>query len=119
MGGGAINWWLLSGGILITTWRTDEDKFWSMWKIAFVGHSHLPIRFNFPETEFDIFPSPGARAYQFFEGTQMSGVLSWHHDLTIVWIGSNDITSSTHPAVVFNHIAGICRATGDNCQSII
>ena len=88
-----------------------------MWKISLVGHSQIPTQFNFPNTTIKIFRAPGAKAASFFEDSRMSGVLDWEHDLTILWLGSNDITSDTDPEVVFGHIKEICNAIEENCQS--
>ncbi len=90
-----------------------------MLRIAFVGHSQIPRRFNFPEAHVQLFRSPGARAYSFLEDPSMSNVLQWEHDLTFVWIGSNDITSSTNPGEIFSHIVEICDAIEDACHSTV
>ena len=90
-----------------------------MWKISLVGHSQIPKHFEFPNTEIKIFRAPGAKAYNFFSDTRMNKVLEWEHDLTILWIGSNDIDNNANPLEIFNHIKEICHEIKNNCQSIV
>lgn len=90
-----------------------------MCKIALVGHCHIPRCFHFPDAQVEIFCFPAAKATSFLKDPRMSKVLNWEHDLTITWIGRNDITSNTNPEVVFNHIKEICHAFEVNCQSVV
>lgn len=65
-----------------------------MWKISLVGHSQVPKELNFPNAEIRIFRAPGGKAQFFHENELMNRVLNWEHDLSIVWLGSNDVTST-------------------------
>ena len=90
-----------------------------MWKIALVGHSQIPQRFSFPGAQVRIFRAPGGKASAFFDDSRLNEILNWEQDLTIVWIGSNDVTSNTDPDMIFDHIKGICYAIKDNCQYVV
>lgn len=90
-----------------------------MWKISLVGHSQIPKHFEFPNTEIKIFRAPGAKASSFFQDVRMNKVLEWEHDLTILWIGSNDINTDANPLEIFNHIKEIYLEIERNCQSIV
>ncbi len=88
-----------------------------MWKISLVGHSQVPKELNFPNAEIRIFRAPGGKAQFFHENELMNRVLNWEHDLSIVWLGSNDVTSDTDPEEVFNYIKEICYAIERDCQA--
>ena len=88
-------------------------------KVALVGHSQIPRRLNIPNVEVNIFRAPGAKASTFFDNFRLNEVLKWEHDLTILWIGSNDIGSHTEPETVFNFIKEIYQAIQENCKSVV
>lgn len=90
-----------------------------MWKIALVGHSQIPPALAFPNADIRIFRAPGARACNFDEDSRMNKVLEWEHDLTILWIGSNDVNVNTTPEIIFNDIQSICFKIQNNCQSLV
>ena len=90
-----------------------------MWKISFVGHSQIPKHFSFPNTQVKIFRAPGATARTFFEKSSLNKVLEWDHDLTILWLGSNDINDHTSPETIFNDIQNIIHEIKVNCHSVV
>ena len=90
-----------------------------MWKVALVGHSQIPPVFDFPNVEVKIFRAPGGRACNFPEDARMNKVLEWEHDLTILWIGSNDVNVNTTPEIIFNDIKSICFEIQVSCQSVV
>ncbi len=90
-----------------------------MWKIAFVGHSQIPISFEFPNTEIRIFRAPGGKASNYFQDSRMNQILQWEHDLTILWIGSNDINGDANPVEIYNDIKEIYQEIETNCQSVV
>ena len=90
-----------------------------MWKAALVGHSQIPQQLGFPNGEIKMFRGPGAKASTFFHNSRMNDVLKWEHDLTILWIGSNDIGSHTELETVFNFIKEIYQAIQENYQSVM
>ena len=49
----------------------------------------------------------------------MNKVLEWEHHLTILWLGSNDISDNTNPEIIFNHIKDIFQEIQANCQSVV
>ena len=91
----------------------------TMWNISFVGHSQIPKHFSFPNTEVKIFRAPGATASTFFENPCLNKVLEWEHDLTILWLGSNDINNHTASETIFNYIRDIYHEIQVNCQSVV
>ncbi len=48
----------------------------------------------------------------------MNQVLEWEHDLTILWIGSNDINADANPVETYNDIKEIYQEIETNCQSV-
>ncbi len=90
-----------------------------MGKIALVGHSQIPQQFSFPGAHIIIFRAPGAKASSFFEDTRMNQVPEWEHDLTILWIGSNDIASNIDPEILINHNKEICHTIEEDCQCVV
>ena len=84
-----------------------------------MGHSQIPRQLNVPNVEIKFFRAPGAKASTFFNNSRMNKVLKWEHDLTILWIGSNDIGNYTEPEIVFNFVKEIYHAIQENCQSVV
>ena len=75
-----------------------------MWKIALLGHSQNPPVFEFPNVEVRFFHAPRARACNFADNALINKILEWEHNLSILWIGSNDGKVNTTPEVIFNDI---------------
>lgn len=89
-----------------------------MFKVAVVGHSQVPRSFDaVANTEVRLYRAPGARARNFFEDNRLNQVLEWKHDLTIVWIGSNDINPNTQPRELTDLILNIGKVIEQNCCS--
>ena len=55
-----------------------------------------------------VFRGPGARAQFFFQDGRLSNVLEWKHDLTLLWIGNNDISEITQSHQLAKHIDQTC-----------
>lgn len=90
-----------------------------MFKVAIVGHSQVPHRFDVEveNSEVRIYRARGARARNFFNDERLNRVLAWKHDLTILWIGSNDISPTTQPRELTNIILNIGKVIEQNCCS--
>ncbi len=90
-----------------------------MLKVALVGHSQIPRHLEVTNVQIRIFRAPGAKARTFFEDDRLNRVLEWEHDLTILWIGSNDIETSTNPARIFSDVKNIIKEITAKCQSLV
>lgn len=90
-----------------------------MLKVALVGHSQIPRHLEIPNVQIRIFRAPGAKARTFFEDDRLNRVFEWEHDLTILWIGSNDIETSTNPARIFVDVKNIIKEITAKCQSLV
>lgn len=90
-----------------------------MLKVALVGHSQIPRNLEIPNVQIKIFRGPGAKARTFFEDNRVNKILEWEHDLTILWIGSNDIEQTTNPARIFCDIKNIIKEITAKCQSLV
>ena len=66
-----------------------------MFKVAIVGHSQVPRSLSVENAEVRIFRAPGGKLENFHRDTRLNQVLSWPHNLTYLWLGSNDV----HPDV--------------------
>ena len=49
------------------------------------------------------FRSPGARVATFDTNVTLNAVLNWRHDITVLFIGGNDISDSCIPAEISKH----------------
>ena len=73
--------------------------------ISIVGHSLVPRSVgNIPGCEIRIFRSPGARVSCFESDPILASVLDWQHDLTILFIGGNDINDNCIPSKIASDI---------------
>ena len=88
-----------------------------MFKVAIVGHSQVRSGPQVDDTEIRIYRVPGARADEFFDQESFNSVLNWEHDLTLLWIGSNDIGEETQPNQLVNIILNIGYVIQENCNS--
>ena len=88
-------------------------------KIALVGHSQIPkiFRPKEPDVEVKIFRAPGAKAVQFNGDTRLNRVLEYKHDLTFLWIGSNDLRTGVNTAEISLQIKSIAKRIQDACGS--
>lgn len=82
-----------------------------MYKVAIVDHSQLPTTLShIPNTEVKIFRSPGATARNFYNDPVLTPALDWPHHLTIIYLGSNDIHPTRHPAETLNNLRNIINS---------
>ena len=86
-----------------------------MLRVALVGHSQLPYDLEVEGADIEIFRSPGARAYSFYEDEILNEVLNWSGDLAIIWLGSNDIYNGTHVSEVVDNITNIKESIEEEC----
>lgn len=87
--------------------------------VAVVGHSLTPRYIQTVEgANIHIFRSPGAKASSFITNS-IAEVLNLKHDLTILFIGGNDIHNNCMPAVITNDICGIIEQIHHYCNSHI
>lgn len=91
----------------------------NMWKVSLVGHSQLPDDLSINNAEIQIYRGPGGRADNFFEDERLNEVLNWEHDLSILWLGSNDIDNETQPRDIANNILKVVESIEENCQAVV
>ena len=90
-----------------------------MYKVSLVGHSQVPQTFNVNKVEIKIFRAPGGHASSFFSDNRLNSVLSWKHDLCILWIGSNDISQETDIEILFNDLKEIVNNIERECGALV
>lgn len=90
-----------------------------MFRVAIVGHSQVPARLSeeVENTEIRIYRKPGARARNFEKEEKLNSVLEWKHDLTVVWLGSNDIDPDTRTRELTDQILAVGKQIEQNCDS--
>ena len=88
-----------------------------MFKVAIVGHSQVPKDFKYEGTEVRTYRAPGGKAVKFENDERLNKVLEWKHDLTFLWIGSNDIDPDTAPWPLAKKILEIAQVIKVNCES--
>ena len=81
-----------------------------MWKVSLVGHSQLPPQLSVPDTEINIYRAPGGKATTFFSDERLNDVLTWTHDLCILWLGSNDIREDSEPQEIVNDLVEVVES---------
>lgn len=86
-----------------------------MLKVSLVGHTQLPHSLSVAETELRIFRFPGGRAKNFFSDQRLNRVL----DFCILWLGTNDIKTSTHPGELFEEIKGVHDHIVSDCGAVV
>ena len=87
--------------------------------VAIVGHSLVPPRLDYIEgAQVRIFRSPGAKALT-FDSNKISEVLNWPHDLTIIFLGGNDIYDNCVPSKITNDIRSVIEQIHSSCHSHI
>lgn len=88
--------------------------------VAIVGHSLVPRDIGVVQgAQVRIFRSPGARASYFGTNHILSSVLSWPHDLTILFIGGNDIHDECVPSAITDNICSVIEQIHQHCNSRI
>jgi len=90
-----------------------------MWKVSLVGHSQLPPQLSVPDTEINIYRAPGGKATTFFSDERLNDVLTWTHDLCILWLGSNDIREDSVPQEIVNDLVEVVESIEESCGAIV
>ena len=88
-----------------------------MYKVALVGHSQIPSNLNVENVEVKIFRAPGGKIARFHRDSRLNKVLLWKHQLTFLWLGSNDITPTTSTGELINQIQMLTREIEEKCGS--
>lgn len=93
-----------------------------LFRVALVGHSQLPVSWpSYGEgdeaVEVRLFRSPGGKVGTFRHNRVLREVLEWPHDLTVLWLGSNDICDRARPIVLANDIRELVREVENRCGS--
>lgn len=88
--------------------------------VAVVGHSLVPNSIGSVNgANIKIFRSPGALVSTFDSNHVLTEVLNWPHDLTILFLGGNDIKDGCIASQITNHIKDLIEKIHTNCQSHI
>ena len=88
--------------------------------ISIVGHSLVPHSIgSVSGSEIRIFRSPGAKASGFDSNQALSSVLNWTHDLTILFLGGNDINDHCIPSKIATDLQNIIQQIHTYCNSCI
>ena len=72
--------------------------------MAFVGYSQIRVDLECEATEIKGFRAAGSKASDFYDDDRMNEVLQWEYDITILWLGSNDMHHSNTPADVYTFL---------------
>ena len=89
-------------------------------RVAVVGHSLVPRDLGYiPGATVRIFRSPGAKASNFETNYILREALEWSHDLTILFIGGNDIYDGCVPSRITNDIQNVIEQIHEYCESQI
>lgn len=88
--------------------------------VKIVGHSLVPSFIEPVEgTSIEIFRSPGAKVSTFQSNQLLSNVLTIPHDLTILFIGGNDIHNNCTPSLISSNIEHLIEQVHSYCGSFI
>ena len=90
-----------------------------MLKVSLVGHSQIPRSLNVDNVNLRVFRAPGGHAHSFDSDHRLNQVLSWEHDLCILWLGSNDIASGIDPGLLAEKILNSALEIERNCGAIV
>ena len=90
-----------------------------MLKVSLVGHSQVPRVLEIDGVEIRIFRAPGGHAHSFESDHRLNQVLNWEHDLSILWLGSNDITNGINPGLLADKILDVAREIESNCGASV
>ena len=90
-------------------------------KVAIVGHSQVPneLTVERDDVEVKIFRAPGGKIGNFHSDSRLNDVLKYPHDLTVLWLGSNDITQTTEQAELTNKIIEVIHKIEHECGSTV
>ena len=72
-----------------------------------------------PGAQIRIFRSPGAKVSSFETNNIFREVLEWSHDLTILFLGGNDIYDGCVPSRITNDIQNVIEQIHEYCESQI
>ena len=87
--------------------------------IAIVGHSLVPRSIGTVNgANIRIFRCPGSKASA-FESSPLSSVLQWPHDLTILFLGGNDVHDGCIPCNIVRDIEAVVELIHTYCHSHI
>ena len=90
-------------------------------RVAIVGHSQVPKELTVEKesVEVKIFRAPGGKIENFHTDSRLNGVLNYPHDLTVLWLGSNDITQHTEQADLTNRMIEVIHKIEHECGSTV
>ena len=72
-------------------------------KVAIVGHSQIPEYLpDIVGVETRIFRLPGGRLHDVYENEILNDSFKWSHDMTIIFLGGNDVTHKSRELIVGN-----------------
>ena len=88
-------------------------------KVSIVGHSLVPpvLRVDCPRTVVRSYRAPGGRADRFDENETLRLALEWKHDLTVLWLGGNDVVDTSDPQEIFDNLRAIITNLEVSCGS--
>ena len=87
--------------------------------VAIVGHSLVPRDVGTVDgAKITTYRCPGAKASS-FESSPLSRVLQWPHDLTILFIGGNDVFDGCIPRNIAQDIEAVVESIHAYCHSHI
>ena len=88
-----------------------------MFKVALVGHSQMPRSLRVDNAEVKVFRAPGGKLANFHRDSRLNQVLSWPHNLTYLWLGSNDINPESNIGDLINQTKAIASEIEERCGS--
>ena len=90
-----------------------------MYKVAFWGHSLVPPEgaIQVEGCEIQTYRVPGAKTGDFRRHPLLRDILVWPHDLSIIYIGGNDITTNCNVTSIVQNIEGIVGTLERQCGS--
>ena len=88
-----------------------------LFKVALVGHSLIPRHLYVDRCEIRIFRAPGARTHEFGRNDALRPALDWQHDLTILYLGGNDVTPTCRVKKIADNIEKLVKTFQERCES--
>ena len=89
-----------------------------MFWVAIIGHSNVPKKaLPVDRCEIRVFQGQEARAATFDNDSRLHGIYEWSHDLSILFLGSSDITPEYEPRNIVENIKSIVRKLENRCSS--
>ena len=88
--------------------------------VTVVGHSLVPRNLGvIPGANIRIYRSPGAKAINFEHNNGLNQVLNYPHDLTILFLGGNDVYDGCIPSHITTNIESVIEQIHEYCNSDI